>query len=273
MDGTKVKKILTVAGSDSGGGAGIQADLKTIAALGGYGMSVITAVTAQNTLGVQGIHPVPPEFVAMQFDSVARDIGVDAVKTGMLAGPKTVKTVAEKIRSYRIEKVVVDPVMAAKGGAGLIGGAEAIEVLIRELLPLAWVITPNIPEAEVISGMKIESIQDMKEAAKAICQLGAAHVVIKGGHAPGDPVDVLLAEGRFYEFRGKRQQTKDTHGTGCTFASAIAVGLADGLSVHDAAEQAHRFIGSAIRSALRIGQGHGPINITAAFCEKNTGDL
>jgi hydroxymethylpyrimidine/phosphomethylpyrimidine kinase len=255
----RVHRVLTIAGSDSGGGAGIQADLKTITALGGFGMSVITALTAQNTLGVLGIHEIPADFVAMQFDAVASDIGIDAAKTGMLASMETMRLVAAKVRQYGIEKLVVDPVMVAKGGARLIR-EDAVEALIKELIPLACVVTPNIPEAEVLSGMKIAGPEDMRTAAAVISKLGARHVVIKGGHLSGAATDVLFDGRRFYDFSTERIATGDTHGTGCTFSAAIATGLAAGKSVHDAVDAAKKYIQEAIRHAWRIGGGHGPTN-------------
>ena len=262
MNTTGIKRVLTIAGSDSGGGAGIQADLKTIARLGAYGMSVITAVTAQNTQGVQGIHVLPPEFVGRQFDAVADDIGIDALKTGMLADPEIVRVVAAKIRDHQITTTVFDPVLEAKGGVPLMG-KNGVEIFIKELFPLALVVTPNIPEAEVLTGYKITSLADMKKAAEVIHRSGAKNIVIKGGHAEGDPVDLLFDGKNFFEFRSRRLNTANTHGTGCTFSSAIAVGLADGMTVHDTVERAKRFVFSAIEFALRIGKGHGPVNAMA----------
>lgn len=255
----RVKRVLTIAGSDSGGGAGIQADLKTITALGGFGMSVITALTAQNTLGVTGIHEVPADFVAMQFDAVASDIGIDAAKTGMLASVEIMRLVAAKVRQYGVEKLVVDPVMVAKGGARLIR-EDAVETLVTELIPLACVVTPNIPEAEALSGMPIAGPKDMRIAAAVIHKLGARYVVIKGGHLPGAATDILYDGSRYYDFSAERIETGDTHGTGCTFSAAIATGLADGKSVRDAVAAAKNYIREAIRHALRIGGGHGPTN-------------
>ncbi len=252
-------RVLTIAGSDSGGGAGIQADLKTITVLGGFGMSVITALTAQNTLGVYGIHDVPPAFVAAQFDAVATDIGIDAAKTGMLATPEVLHVVAGKIRQYGIAKLVVDPVMVAKGGMPLIR-EEAKKTLMEELIPLAFVLTPNIPEAEVLSGIRIETLDDMKEAARIIRKLGARHVVVKGGHLSGDAVDLLYDGGGFREFRSPRIATADTHGTGCTYSAAIATGLAFGRDVAAAVAEAKRYITEAVRHAWRLGKGHGPTN-------------
>jgi len=254
-----IKRVLTIAGSDSGGGAGIQADLKTITALGGFGMSVITALTAQNTLGVHGIHEVPADFIEKQFDAVATDIGVDAAKTGMLASSEIMRTVAKKIEEYGIEKLVVDPVMVAKGGAMLIR-QEAKQTLIEELLPLAFVITPNVPEAEELTGMKIATVEDMKEAAMAINRMGAENVFLKGGHMSGDALDVLYDGRDFYEFVSERIDTKNTHGTGCTTSAAIATGLAQGMDVYEAVRLAKDYITMAIRYSLCIGGGHGPTN-------------
>jgi len=255
----ELRKVLTIAGSDSGGGAGIQADLKTITALGGFGMSVLTALTAQNTLGVQGIHEVPFEFVETQFDSVAADIGIDAAKTGMLSNSEIMKIVAKKIREYPVEKLVVDPVMVAKGGAMLIR-EEAKRTLIDELLPLAFVITPNIPEAEELTGMAISSVDDMRNAAEAINRMGARNVFVKGGHLSGEAIDILYDGNTFHELVAERIETKDTHGTGCTVSAAIATGLAQEMNVLDAVKRAKDYITTAIRFSLRIGQGHGPTN-------------
>jgi len=254
-----VKRILTIAGSDSGGGAGIQADLKTITVMGGFGMSVITALTAQNTIGVQGVHEVPIDFIEKQFDSVATDIGIDGAKTGMLATSKILQVVAKKIREYKIEKLVVDPVMTAKGGASLIEN-EARQSLKDELLPLALVVTPNISEAEILSEISISSIDDMKKAAEIIFGFGAKNVIIKGGHLSGDAVDILYDGNTFHEFTSERINTKNTHGTGCTYSAAIATGLAKGESVFQAVKNAKEYITSAIRFSLSIGRGHGPTN-------------
>ena len=255
----KPVRVLTIAGSDSGGGAGIQADLKTITVLGGFGMSVITALTAQNTLGVHGIHDVPPSFVAAQFDAVATDIGIDAAKTGMLATSEVLRIVAGKIRQYGIEKLVVDPVMVAKGGMSLIR-EEAKKTLIAELIPLALVLTPNIPEAEVLSGIRIATLADMKEAARIILNLGARHVVVKGGHLAGDAADLLYDGREFRIFSAPRIATADTHGTGCTYSAAIATFLGLGMDVAGAVAEAKRYITEAVRYAWRVGGGHGPTN-------------
>ncbi len=254
-----VGKVLTIAGSDSGGGAGIQADLKTITALGGFGMSVITALTAQNTLGVHGIHEIPPDFVEKQFDAVATDIGVDAAKTGMLSSSEIMDMVARKIEQYEIEKLVIDPVMVAKGGAMLIR-EEAKKTVIDRLLPLAYVITPNVPEAEELTGMTITTVEQMEEAARVIHEMGARNVFLKGGHMPGDALDVLYDGTGFHRFTSERIDTKNTHGTGCTISAAIATGLAQGMNVYEAVSRAKEYITAAIRAALPIGGGHGPTN-------------
>ena len=255
----KPVRVLTIAGSDSGGGAGIQADLKTITVLGGFGMSVITALTAQNTLGVHGIHYVPPVFVAAQFDAVATDIGIDAAKTGMLATSEIIRVVAGKIRQYGIVKLVVDPVMVAKGGMSLIR-EDAKKTMITELIPLAFVLTPNIPEAEVLSGIRIATLSDMKEAARIIRNLGARHVVVKGGHLAGDATDLLYDGRESRIFSAPRIATADTHGTGCTYSAAIATCLGRGMDVAGAVAEAKRYITEAVRYAWRVGGGHGPTN-------------
>jgi hydroxymethylpyrimidine/phosphomethylpyrimidine kinase len=266
----EVKRVLTIAGSDSGGGAGIQADLKTITALGGFGMTVITALTAQNTRGVQGVFEIPVEFIEQQFDSVATDIGVDAAKTGMLCSSEIIRCVAKRIRRYRIKKLVVDPVMVAKGGRSLLSD-QARETLIRELIPLAMVFTPNIPEAEALTGMRITSIASMKKAAEAIHKKGARSVIVKGGHLEGDAVDLLYDGRKFHTLTAPRIETKHSHGTGCTFASAIATGLAQGSSFLEASTQAKAYVTEAIRSGLAIGSGQGPVNHVAPLlrqCER-----
>ncbi len=257
-----MKKILTIAGSDSGGGAGIQADLKAITLLGGYGMSVITALTAQNTVGVQGVQEVPPEFVEKQIDSVLSDIGVDAIKTGMLANTEIIEVVAKKIKEYGVKKVVVDPVMVAKGGDPLLR-QDARESLLRRLIPLATVLTPNLPEASVLTGMKIHSIEGMRKAARRLYEWGAKNVVVKGGHLKGSAIDLLYDGKEYFEIEGSRIETKNTHGTGCTFASAIATYLAKGDSVVEAVKQAKAFITLAIQHSLDLGRGTGPTNPAA----------
>jgi hydroxymethylpyrimidine kinase/phosphomethylpyrimidine kinase len=252
-------RVLTVAGSDSGGGAGIQADLKTIALLGGFGMSAVTALTAQDTEGVKGIYQVPADFVALQIDTVISDIGVDAMKTGMLSTPAIIRLVARKIRQHRIARVVVDPVMIAKGGARLLA-PEAEEILRKELIPLAQIITPNIPEGEVLTGKKIKGPRGMREAARQIHKMGARHVLIKGGHFSGDAVDIFFDGRDFLEFEEGRIHTPHTHGTGCTLSAVLALELAKGSSPREAVKTAKAFITSAIRFALPLGRGHGPVN-------------
>ena len=262
-----VARVLTIAGSDSGGGAGIQADLKTITALGGFGMSVITALTAQNTLGVHGIHEIPTAFIEQQFDAVATDIGVDAAKTGMLSSSEIMEVVAKKIEQYGIKKLVVDPVMVAKGGAMLIR-EEAKKTLINRLLPLACVITPNIPEAEKLTGMTIATIEEMEKAARAIHRMGATNVFLKGGHLSGDALDILYDGSAFHCFTSERIDTKNTHGTGCTTSAAIATGLAQGMDVYEAVRRAKEYITAAIRASFSIGSGHGPTNHMAWVFER-----
>jgi hydroxymethylpyrimidine/phosphomethylpyrimidine kinase len=260
----EMKRILTIAGSDCGGGAGIQADLKAITLLGGYGMSVLTAVTAQNTVGVQGIHEIPARFVEKQIDSVLSDIGADAIKTGMLVNQEIIEVVSKKIRQYKVKKVVVDPVMVSKSGRSLLRkGAQ--DALVRKLIPLAWVITPNLAEASALTGLKINSVKEMKEAARVIHKLGAKHVVVKGGHLKGTPVDLLYDGRNFCELKGLRIKSKNTHGTGCTFASAIATLLARGERVDEAVRKAKTFIAMAIESGLNLGKGAGPVN-ASIYC-------
>jgi hydroxymethylpyrimidine/phosphomethylpyrimidine kinase len=258
-----MKKVLTIAGSDSGGGAGIQADLKTFAARGVYGMSALTALTAQNTIGVQGVFELPPEFVGQQIDSVMSDIGADAWKTGMLSNAEIIRVVADRARHYGIERLVVDPVMVAKGGDPLLR-PEARDALIEELVPLAYLVTPNHHEAQVLTGLDIHNLADMREAAEVIQRMGARYVVVKGGHLPeaGDAVDVLYDGQDFTEFRAPRLKTSNTHGTGCTFASAIAAELAKGQKIHEAVRVAKEYLTTALRAAtdLHLGQGHGPLN-------------
>jgi hydroxymethylpyrimidine/phosphomethylpyrimidine kinase len=258
-----VKRALTIAGSDSGGGAGIQADLKTFAARGVFGMSVLTALTAQNTVGVQGVYEIPPEFIGRQIDSVATDIGVDAVKTGMLSSAPIIQIVAAKISEHRLAPLVVDPVMVAKSGDPLLRD-DAREALVQQLLPLATVVTPNLHEARVLSGFEIGDLETMRRAARAICDMGAQNVVVKGGHLPAtsDAIDLLFDGDSFREFRAPRIETRNDHGTGCTFASAIAAELAKGSSVPEAVQNAKAYLTNVLRASvdLRIGHGHGPMN-------------
>ena len=260
-DSEQAPRALTIAGSDSGGGAGIQADLKTFAAFGVYGTSAITAVTAQNTLEVTGWLAMPPELVASQIDAVMSDIGAGAVKTGMLANAGIVQVVSEKLREYRVETLVVDPVMVAKGDHKLLED-DAVSALIRELLPLALIATPNLPEAEVLTGHAIRNWDDAKTAAREITAMGARAVVIKGGHFEHEAnATDLYYDGRGYrDFTSVRIPTTRTHGTGCTFASAVAAGLAKGMATADAVALAKSYVTLAIQHAYAIGHGHGPVH-------------
>jgi len=260
----KTVKVLTIAGSDPSGGAGVQADLKTITVLGGFGMSVITALTAQNSLGVMGICEVTPDFVRMQFEAVLTDMGVDAAKTGMLGGIDVLRTVAADIRKYRIEKVVVDPVMLAKDGSPLLRG-DFKEIMIQDLIPAAFVVTPNIPEAEVLTGISIASVRDMEKAAKIIFGFGARHVVVKGGHHTGDAVDVLYDGKEIQLFSSPRIDQKAVHGTGCAFSAAIATFLASGKTVHESVMSAKDYIAECIKHSFRVGNGSRMINHSVAI--------
>ncbi|MEA4889009.1 MAG: bifunctional hydroxymethylpyrimidine kinase/phosphomethylpyrimidine kinase [Clostridiaceae bacterium] len=254
-----MKNCLSIAGSDCSGGAGIQADIKTFSALGCYGMSVIVSVVAENTCNVISIHDVPPQIIRDQIDAVFEDIEVDAVKIGMLSGIESMKTVAERLQSYKPLFTVIDPVMIAKGGCALMQ-PDALKTLKQDIIPLAYLLTPNIPEAEILAGRAIETPNDMKTAARIICEMGAGNVLIKGGHANGDAVDVLYDGQRFFFFASERIKTKNTHGTGCTLSSAITANLAQGMDLPKATEAAKAFVTMAIKNALNIGKGHGPTN-------------
>lgn len=254
-----IPRALTVAGSDSSGGAGIQADLKTFSALGVYGMSAVTALTAQNTVGVHGIVDMDPDFVSAQIRAVVDDIGVDAVKTGMLSNAAVVSRVARDLRDLAIGTLVVDPVMIAKSGHPLLR-ADAVEALLHELFPLATVVTPNLHEASALIGMEVRDRETMKEAARRIRDFGSRYVVVKGGHLPGAPMDLLFDGVRFTELSNIRYDTPHTHGTGCTFASAITAGLAKGMGVEEAVAAAKSYITGAIRDGLSLGKGHGPVH-------------
>lgn len=254
-----IPRALTVAGSDSGGGAGIQADLKTFTVRKVYGMSAITAITAQNTMGVEGIHPIPLDMIGKQIEMVIEDIGVDAVKTGMLGTSEIIELVAGKLKQYHAPNIVVDPVMVAKGGAKLLQD-NAVKSLITHLLPLATIVTPNIPEAEVITGSSIKNMDDMTQAAKEIVAMGSKAVIVKGGHLEGEPLDLLFDGIEFTTFKGTRVQTRHTHGTGCTFAACITAELAKGKGLLDSIHTAKAFISAAITKELGLGRGHGPTN-------------
>ncbi len=259
-------RVLVVAGSDSGGGAGIQADIKTITALGGFAATALTALTAQNTLGVYGMHPVPVAFIRQQIQVVMEDIGADVIKTGMLGDVATIEAVCAALSDYAPGvPLVLDPVMVAKGGHALLAD-DAVGVLRSRLLPLARVITPNLPEAEALSGMSIASVADMRVAASVLLSLGVPAVLLKGGHLPGDQLTDLLATSEGIEaFTGTRIATRHTHGTGCTTASAVATGLAQGMSLRDAVIRARAYVRAAIASAPGFGEGHGPLNHAVTF--------
>jgi len=255
----KIPVALTIAGSDSGGGAGIQADLKTFAALGVHGTSAITAITAQNTIGVTAILELPPSLIRQQIDAVVEDIGVQAAKTGMLSSPEIIEAVAVAIEQHGIEQLVVDPVMVAKGGAKLLRD-EAVVALRGRLVPLAAVLTPNLPEASVLLGRPIATLDERRQAARDLVAMGARSAVVKGGHANGDVTDVFFDGTRLVELEGTRIATPNTHGSGCAFSAAITAFLARGADPLDAVREAKAFITGAIAGALEIGHGHGPVN-------------
>ena len=253
-------RVLIIAGSDSGGGAGIQADIKTVTALGGYAATAVTAVTVQNTLGVQGVHPIPAAIVEAQARAVLDDIGADAIKTGMLGGEDVVTAVARILDSAPLVPAVIDPVMVAKGGASLLskGAREAVRSL---LVPRAALLTPNAHEAEALTGLLVTTTDGLRRAGEALLKLGAAAVLMKGGHVPGPTVvDILMTPLGETSFEGERLETRHTHGTGCTLASACAAGLAQGLRLHDAVARAWAYTAEAIRRAPGFGAGHGPLD-------------
>jgi len=259
-------RALTIAGSDSGGGAGIQADLKTFSALGCYGMSVIAALTAQNTVGVTGIHPVPPDFIAAQLDAVLEDIGADAVKIGMLHSPEVIRVVAKGLSAGMDDSVpvVLDPVMVAKSGDKLLKD-DAVQALKEELIPMAHLITPNLPEASVLLDRPVVTLEDMPGAARDLAELGPGHVLLKGGHLEGDECTDLLytrAEDKLVIFKGKRVDTPNSHGTGCTLSSAIAAHLALGTDLERAVAGAKEYLTRAIKAGAShgLGHGHGPVH-------------
>ena len=253
-----IPKALTIAGSDSGGGAGIQADLKTFSAFRVFGMSVITAVTAQNSLGVQGVENLPPAFVAQQLRSVLEDFGADAAKCGMLSTAPIIEAVATELTSHRIEKLVVDPVMVAKSGDQLLQ-PEARAALADRILPLALLVTPNLPEAEVLAGIRVAEPEAMEEAARRIHLMGPRYVLVKGGHLKGDATDLLWNGRDFTRFSTPRIDSQNTHGTGCTFSAAIAAGLARGQALGDAIRSAKAYVTRAIREGFQAGRGVGQL--------------
>jgi hydroxymethylpyrimidine/phosphomethylpyrimidine kinase len=253
-----IPKALTIAGSDSGGGAGIQADLKTFSAFRVFGMSVITAVTAQNSLGVQGVENLPPAFVALQLRSVLSDFGAGAAKCGMLSTAPIIEAVAATLADDPVEKLVVDPVMVAKSGDALLQ-PDARQALIERVLPLALVVTPNLPEAESLAGIPVASRPDMEEAARRIHRLGPRYVLVKGGHLKGDAIDLLWNGKAFTAFRAPRIDSGNTHGTGCTLPAAIAAGLARGQAIGDAIRDAKAYVTRAIREGFAAGRGVGQL--------------
>ncbi|WP_458396880.1 bifunctional hydroxymethylpyrimidine kinase/phosphomethylpyrimidine kinase [Anaerotignum sp.] len=253
------RAVLSIAGSDCSGGAGIQADLKTMTMNGVYAMSAITALTAQNTTGVQGIYEVSPDFLGMQIDSIFTDIRPDAVKIGMVSSVELIEIIAEKLKEYKAENIVIDPVMVATSGSALMKN-NAVSALAEKLLPLAAVVTPNIPEAEILSEMKIENEKDMEEAAKKIGDTYGCAVLVKGGHSINDANDLLYHDGTYKWFYGKRIHNPNTHGTGCTLSSAIASNLAKGYSLEDAVKKAKAYISGALSAMLDLGAGSGPMD-------------
>ena len=258
---TKLSKILTIAGSDSGGGAGIQADIKTITALGGYASTVITAITAQNTLGVTDVINLPIKIIENQFSAIANDIGIDAIKIGMLSNNKTINLIKNKLKSLKTNiPIVLDPVMVAKGGHKLLlPGAE--QILVKELIPICTIITPNIPEAELITKKNIKNVKDMEISCKIILKMGIKNVLMKGGHLDHNTLtDVLLSDNKITHIKTKKINTKNTHGTGCTLSSAIACSLGQRISLNEAVSRAHKYVNHAIRYAPNIGKGNGPLN-------------
>ena len=254
-----MKTALSIAGSDCSGGAGIQADIKTMTMNGVYAMSAITALTAQNTTGVRAIQESTPDFLKQQLDAIFEDIYPDAVKIGMVASSELIRVIAERLRYYDAKNVVVDPVMVASAGSSLIK-QEAVQTLIQELLPISTLVTPNIPEAQVLSGLTIQTKEDMIAAAKQIGDQYHCAVLLKGGHSINDANDLLYADGEFHWFEGKRIDNPNTHGTGCTLSSAIASNLAKGYTLAESVQRAKDYISGALAAMLDLGQGSGPMN-------------
>ena len=267
-----MKKALTIAGSDSCGGAGIQADIKTMTLNGVHAMSAITALTAQNTTGVKAITEVTPEFLTQQIDAVFEDIRPDAVKIGMVSSPQLIEVIADRLGAYKAENIVLDPVMVATSGSSLIK-TEAVSVMTERLLPMATLVTPNIPEAEILSGTKIRSEEDMHTAARLIGDRFSTSVLLKGGHSVSDANDLLYADGGFKWFKGRRIDNPNTHGTGCTLSSAIAANLAKGFDLCEAVRRAKNYISGALAAMLDLGQGSGPMNhafdLNGEYTEEN----
>ena len=260
-----MKKALSIAGSDCSGGAGIQADIKTMTMNGVYAMSAVTALTAQNTLGVYAIQESTPEFLKQQIDAVFEDIVPDAVKIGMVSSSELIRVIADRLRFYNAQNIVVDPVMVATAGSALMK-TDAIQTLTDKLLPLAAVVTPNIPEAQVLSDMEISNKTDMETAAKYICDKYGCAVLLKGGHSINDANDLLYADGEFCWFKGVRIDNPNTHGTGCTLSSAIASNLAKGFSLAESIQMAKDYISGALSAMLDLGKGSGPMNHAFALC-------
>lgn len=267
-----MKHVLTIAGSDSCGGAGMQADLRTYAAHGLYGMSVITAVTAQNTRGVLGIQNISPNMIAQQLEAVFTDIPVHSVKIGMISNVDTIQVIAAALERFQPQHVVLDPVMGSTSGTPLLD-PDAVALLIRRLVPLCSVVTPNIPEAELITGMRIRNLSDMEKAARRIHQRGQAAVLVKGGHLASGATDILFDGTRHTRFPGPRIMTRNTHGTGCTLSSAIAANLAKNASIQNAVAQAKKYVTHCIETALDIGHGAGPLNQLSKLYEMAGGEL
>ena len=262
-----MKKVMTIAGSDSGAGAGIQADLKAIAAMGAYGTTSITSVTVQNTLGVKGAYNLPLEIIEAQIDAIMEDISAHAMKTGMLATKEIILLVSKKVKEYRVNKLVVDPVMVATSGDILLE-SDAVETLIHELLPLAEIVTPNIKEAEVLSGLTIDTIHDMEVAAKKIAKMGPSYVIIKGGHRREDAMDILYNGKEVLYFPGERVDTNNTHGTGCTYSAALAACIAQEMAMVDAVGRVKKYITGGLVNSLSIGKGSGPVDHFWTFAKE-----
>lgn len=254
-----MKKVLSIAGSDCSGGAGIQADIKTITAHKMYAMSVITALTAQNTMGVKGVLETQPEFIGLQLDCIMTDIFPDSVKIGMVSSPAIIRVIAEKLKEHKPKHIVLDPVMISTSGSRLLN-EEAMESLLTNLMPLATLITPNIPEAEAISGMKINSKEDMQNAAVKIAQSYSGNILIKGGHLPASADDLLYLDGEFIWFSGERIDNPNTHGTGCTLSSSIACNLAAGADMKTSIQLSKNYLTGALKNDLNLGKGSGPLN-------------
>ena len=271
MNTRRVASAMTIAGSDSGGGAGIQADLKTFGAMGVFGTCAITTITAQNTVGVDSVLETPTSMIEAQIDAIVSDIGADAVKTGMLSSSEIIRCVAARLEQHSLRPSVIDPVMVASTGFRLLRD-DAVDAMRTELIPMATVVTPNSREAAVLTEREMNSVDDLKTAARILVdEMGASHAVVKGGHLDGPATDVLYDGSDFLLFTSERFDTPNTHGTGCTLASAIAAGLAKGLTVSVAVQQAKDFVTASIRTSFPVGRGHGPLNHFHELWEKNGG--